>query len=209
MKEKTKRNPVARFCDRVIKSMTGLNPSQSIRSLSDEEKYTFYRDLGFEPLGWLLVLMLIIFITSMTVGEHKFDVLLAVVFGIGVFSLLVKLFWPKFKTIKTTEREETNCKFFMRGNRGFLVYNNQELEVYDFGLYNGKLCELVLELDEGKEEIYSSRIYYSVREDKFYKVIERYYQGGLSVSYVTISWIYFSVLILCCLALIGGSIALL
>ena len=202
------------FFNGIWKVLIGLGPSQSINTLSENELYEFYRDLGYEVFSAVLLLWVVAFMTTTSVAEGALNGLLLTSVCVVVFLLLFKVCWRKHKLSITERTDEVYAKFHMEDNSGLLDY---ELRTYllspdDFCLWDNKLFQLSLLLEDedcGKSHI-KSWIYYSDEADKFFKVTRiEVEEDEVNPSYKVISWIFFSVCLLSIAWLIIGSLVIL
>lgn len=200
MKTKT----LSKFFSNFWKSVIGLEPNQSIKTLSEEELNVFYRDLGYNVLAAVLFIALLLWITTTTVATGKFDTLIAISFGFVVGFFLIKICWQRLNLKVDFHDEIVDAKFFMDGDDGFLSYGGKDYPVEDFSLMDDKLCDLDLTLSktENKEE----RIFYIECADKFIKRTESIKNCGIRKSYKIVSWAFFSVCVLSVISMVVGAL---
>ena len=191
------------------KGIIGLEPSRSIKALSEKDLYEFYRDLGYQPLAMALFFAVLLWLTTTTVLAGAFDVLLGVSFGCVVFFFLLKLCWPKWKIDVNREEKDVDCEFNQVGFKGFLSYNGRDYLVEDYTLKDGKLYELDFGLEYDEEQQKEVRIFYSCDEQKFLKITEVTYVSGLRLSYKIVSWSFFSICIIATFVMVIGSLIIL
>ena len=190
------------------KGIIGLEPNQSVKTLSEKDLYEFYRDLGYQPLGMVLFFVVLLWFTTTTVGNGAFDVLLAISFGCVVFFFILKICWPKWRIDVKKEEEEVDCEFNQVGFKGFLTYDGKDYVVEDYILKDKKLQELNFELEYDEKENKEVRIFYSADEPKFVKVTEVTYINGLRLSYKIISWSFFSTCIIATFVMVIGALVI-
>ena len=104
----------------------GLEPYQTVKSLSGKELDEFYERLGYDTFAMNLLCVVVLWITSVTVGHGMFDTLIAASFGFVVIFLIIKLCWPERQMEKEFHDEVVDAKFYMKGNAGFLSYDGKD-----------------------------------------------------------------------------------
>lgn len=187
----------------------GLSPDQSIKSLSEEDLYLLYRDLGYQPLGMALFFLFMLWFLSISVKAGVFDTLFAISFGCVVFFFILKICWPKRKISIERNEEEVDCEFNQVGFKGFLTYNGKDYVVDDYIYEDKKLIELNLELECNEREGRLVRIFYSAVDPKFLKITEVKHIGGLRLSYKIVSWSLFAICFIATFTMIIGSLIIL
>lgn len=199
---------ILRFFSRIWKSLIGLEPCQAIDSLSEKELDEFYERLGYDALALNLVCLVILWLTSTTVGHGMFDTLIAISFGFEIFFLLFKIFWPEYKTKEDFHDEVVNAKFYMKGNRGFLSYAGKDYPLEDFEISDGELYGLnyVLRSDFENKKKTEEMIFYVNEKDIFIKRIYWTWFSDQLPSYRVVSWIFFAVSLIGLASMVVGAI---
>ena len=204
---KTK-NKLKEILSNFWKGIVGLEPDQSIKTLSETELYGFYRDLGYQPFAMVLFFASILWFLSMNVSSGKFDMLFVVSFGVVVFSFILKLLWPKRRKIIKREQEDVDAEFNQVGFKGFLTYDGRDYVVEDYSLSGKNLSNLSFLLEFDKEKRRVVKIVYLKDERKFVKITDVVVTSGLNKSYRVISWIFFIISIISTFVMIVGTLVI-
>ena len=204
---KTK-NKLKEILSNFWKGIVGLEPDQSIKTLSETELYGFYRDLGYQPFAMVLFFASILWFLSMNVSSGKFDMLFVVSFGVVVFSFILKLLWPKRRKVIKREQEDVDAEFNQVGFKGFLTYDGRDYVVEDYSLSGKNLSNLSFLLEFDKEKGRVVKIVYLKDERKFVKITDVVVTSGLNKSYRVISWIFFIISIISTFVMIVGTLVI-
>jgi len=204
---KTK-NKLKEILSNFWKGIVGLEPDQSIKTLSETELYGFYRDLGYQPFAMVLFFASILWFLSMNVSSGKFDMLFVVSFGVVVFSFILKLLWPKRRKVIKREQEDVDAEFNQVGFKGFLTYDGRDYVVEDYSLSGKNLSNLSFLLEFDKEKRRVVKIVYLKDERKFVKITDVVVTSGLNKSYRVISWIFFIISIISTFVMIVGTLVI-
>lgn len=181
------------FLNRVWKWLIGLKPDQTVESLSSEGAYKFYASLGLWLLGLVVLVAVVSFILSSTMVGGEMNRFIGATFGIVVFVFLMKWMSDRYEIYKEDKKHQVNCKFYMEGKNGYLLYNGIRYQVDDFIIEDGELSELLFVLSKKCDdfEYCASVIYYLQDQKAFIKRTEKEYVIGLNRSYKVVSWIAF------------------
>lgn len=204
---KETKNKSSGLFTRVWKWLIGLEPGQSIDSLSRKEIYEFYASLGLAPLGVAILMIVVLFILSTTIGLGMYDTAIGILLGVVVLSFLVKWCCERYDIYQDDDVHEVHCTFWQeQDGKGYLEYNGQRYPVDDFVMKDGKLCELLLVLYENYDnEQYSSAVIFYLEDEKvFMRRTERQYVLGLTSLYKVVSWIAFFVILIAILVMAIG-----
>lgn len=204
---KTK-NKLKEILSNFWKGIVGLEPDQSIKTLSETELYGFYRDLGYQPFAMVLFFASILWFLSMNVSSGKFDMLFVVSFGVVVFSFILKLLWPKRRKVIKREQEDVDAEFNQVGFKGFLTYDGRDYVLEDYSLSGKNLSNLSFLLEFDKEKRRVVKIVYLKDERKFVKITDVVVTSGLNKSYRVISWIFFIISIISTFVMIVGTLVI-
>lgn len=188
----------------------GLEPYQTISSLSEKELDEFYECLGYGAFAVNLLCVIVLWITSVTVGHGMFDTLIAVSFGFVVLSLILKLYWPKYKVDKEFHDEVVNAKFYMEGNAGFLSYDGKDYPLENFEIKDGKLYAMnYLLRSDLKDKKKIEEMIFNVKDKCiFIKRIYLFRYSDQLHSYRIVSWIFFATALVGVLSMVIGSIVI-
>lgn len=130
-----------KFFQKISKALIGLQPSESVKNLSGEDRRIFFEALGLFPFIVLLIFWVALFFVDIAWANeevhHQFCNLIAILLAISVLSWIIKYYWIAHP-LYIFEREAVGCRFCIKRDtnrtEGSIMYNNHKYVVENFEL---------------------------------------------------------------------------